>query len=69
MCSVANGNLKMLDARMIAQEMLYAKQRIFEYRDKPGKQLARVLSDSPTGRSILALKNQNGEMMSYNSIE
>lgn len=46
---------------MIPQNMLYDKQGIFEYRDKPGKQLARVLSGTSVSRSIPALINQKGE--------
>lgn len=39
--------IKMIDAFNIAQSMMYAKQLAYEYRDKAGKQLARVLSDHP----------------------
>lgn len=36
---------KLLDAHKTAQEVLYGKQMLFEYRDRPSKHLARVLSD------------------------
>lgn len=43
-----NENLKIEDAHIIAQDIMYAKQKAFDYRDKVGKQLARVLSDAPS---------------------
>lgn len=51
-----------MDARVIAREMLYAKQRLFEHGDKPGKQLTRILSNPSVGRSIPALINPKREM-------
>lgn len=40
-------NLKVIDAVSIAQDVLYTKQRTYEHRDKPGRQLTRILSDRP----------------------
>lgn len=36
----AYDKLKILDAHVIAKDLLYAKQIAFKFRDKPGKQLA-----------------------------
>lgn len=42
--------MKLLDSYQIAQEVLYANQKFFEYRDKPEKELARLLSDRPDNK-------------------
>lgn len=47
-----------MDAHNIAREILYVKQSVFDYRDKPGGQLAQVLSGLTTRVKIGSLKNQ-----------
>lgn len=37
--------IKLIDALDIAQSVMYAKQLSYDYKDKAGKQLARVLSE------------------------
>lgn len=37
--------LKLLDANIIAKEVFYARQRAFEFHNKPGERLAYVLTD------------------------
>lgn len=39
--------LKLFDAVTVAKELVYAKQHVFEYRDKPNKNLARILAGIP----------------------
>lgn len=36
-------NLKIMSAHIIAQDIMYAKLRVFDYKDKAGKQLVCVL--------------------------
>lgn len=43
-----NNVLKILDSCKIASEIVYAKQKIFDFRDKPRKNLAHLLSEVPT---------------------
>lgn len=38
--------LRLLETHCIVREVLHAQQRLYEYRDKPDKQLARLLMDS-----------------------
>lgn len=38
-------NLKLFDTKQIAKAVLYSKQRPFDFRDKPGKSLARVVAN------------------------
>lgn len=54
--------LRMIDALDIAQSIAYAKQRIYEYRDKPGKQLAKVLSYHPVKCNPPVMLRANGEV-------
>lgn len=39
--------LKLLDAKQIAKDTLYSEQRLFDYSDKRGKQLARISANTP----------------------
>lgn len=55
------GAVKPLDARGIAKDVMYARQRIFEYHDKPGRQLARILADTSEVKQY-ELKNGKGKM-------
>lgn len=53
-------DLKIINAQTIAWEILYAKQRAFDYRDKLSKQLAQVLS-GPTARARVGpLRTKDG---------
>lgn len=38
------GNLKLIEASQVAKSIMYAQQQVFEHRDKPNKQLARIRS-------------------------
>lgn len=38
--------LRLLETHCATKEVLYARQRLYEYMDKPGKQLARLLMAS-----------------------
>lgn len=49
---------KMLDATQASREIMYARQKLFEYRDKPNKQPARVLAET-RGQTWLAGKMVN----------
>lgn len=53
--------LKMVDAWQIAQEVAYAKQKVFAYWNKPGKQLAWVLSEELTTPIINRGGNLGGD--------
>lgn len=55
--------LRLIDAQNIAPDILYAKERAFEYKDKAGKQLAWVLSELPTKWGTTSLKFEKGEVM------
>lgn len=54
--------LKLIDAINIAQDMLCAKQRTYEYTDKFDRQLARVLSDRSLIHKLLPLRKHDGEL-------
>lgn len=58
---VAYGNLKIMDAHAIDQHMIYVKKRLFDYREKAGKQLVWVLSSISVNSSASASKT-NGEL-------
>lgn len=42
--------------------MLYAEKHTFYFRDKPGRQLARVLASPVLYHVLLAMKRANGEL-------
>lgn len=46
------GKLNLLEASQAAKSLLYAKQHLFEYRDRPNKQLANVLAQSKSMQSM-----------------
>lgn len=52
----------MIDALDIAQSVMYAKQRDFEFWDKAGKQFSRVLSEHPERRKEVLMKLDSGEL-------
>lgn len=49
-------DLKILDAQRISLEILYPKQKVFDYRDKPRKQLARILAGSSAKVKVSPVK-------------
>lgn len=53
---------KIKDAHSIAVNILYAKQWSFDFRGKPGRQLARLLADVPTTGPFQPLRKPNGEL-------
>lgn len=52
----------MIEAVKIAQSIMYAEQHTFEFRDKPSKQLARILSEHPTNYKELPIFKDDGEL-------
>lgn len=44
--------IKLIEATEAAQEIMYTKQQYFKYRNKPNKQLAKVLAESTAKPSI-----------------
>lgn len=52
--------LKLIDAHGIAQSMLYANHRVFDYGNKVSKQLARVLADKIPVKGDSALRSLDG---------
>lgn len=54
--------LNMINALDIAQSIMYAKQNAYEFRDKAGKQLARVLSEHLVKRKEFPMKLASGEL-------
>lgn len=54
--------LKLIDARQISKSMLYARQILFEYSDRPGHRLARILVEHPVARTILKMKKPHGTL-------
>lgn len=50
--------VNMIDALDIAQFLMYVKQSAFEYRDKAGKQLARLLSEHPVRKWEVPMKTE-----------
>lgn len=54
--------VKLLDACSIAQETMYAKQLMYEYRDKAVKQLARLVSEHPVNCKVSPMLMVNGDM-------
>lgn len=51
--------LKMLDGRKNAKDLMYAKQKWFDYCDKTGKQLSWLLSRDFTRNSVTKLRNNS----------
>lgn len=52
-----------LDACKTGYQLLHKKQRIFEYRDKPGKSSAFLLADSPSTKLNIRMQNSLGELV------
>lgn len=44
--------LKLIEATHAAKDVMYARQHILKYRDKPNKQLARILAESRENQVI-----------------
>lgn len=55
--------LNVLDAHRIGYQLLCKKQNISKYRDKPGKDLAFLLADSPTTNVNINMQNSFGELV------
>lgn len=64
----ANEDLKLLDAQDIAKDILYARQWVFGYHNKAGKQLARVLAENSTTYKVIGIRKEDGEL-TISSIE
>lgn len=56
------GDLKIVEAQIIAKDILYAKQRAFECRDKPGRQLAQILANTGSSKGSSPLRMGVGEL-------
>lgn len=41
------GDIALIDAHLVAKDNMFSKQKLFKFRDKPGKNLARILADKP----------------------
>lgn len=54
--------LKMINSVEIVQSILYARQNVFEYRDKAGIQLARLLSERPIKHKVTLMLSESGEL-------
>lgn len=54
----------MIDVLEIAQSLMYAKQTAFEYRDRAGKQLARLLSEHPVRKTEVPMRTASGGLTS-----
>lgn len=52
----------MVDAAKIVQEVMYAKQRAYEYRDRAGKQLAQILSEHPVNSKPQPIITKKGDL-------
>lgn len=52
-----------METAAIAKEILYAKQKAFDFKDKPGKQLAYVLSEDRSEGICRPLRNLAGELV------
>lgn len=48
--------MKIVDAKCIAKVFLYGRQKHFNYRDKPGRMLARVLAENLDSNRSKGLK-------------
>lgn len=58
---IAYNNLNPIWAYGIAQDVMYAKQRAFEYRAKAGNQRAWVLSERAVSQGVLPWRKSDGE--------
>lgn len=59
--------LKLIDAQQIAQEVAYGKQRVFAYWNKPGKQLAKALSEKKRNINRISVEAQKEKDEIYNT--
>lgn len=53
--------LKLVEVRRISKQLLYVKQKLFEFGNKPGKYLPNLLVPKGEGIRIPGLKNNYGE--------
>lgn len=56
--------VNIIDVLDIAQSLIYAKQSAFEYRDKAGKQVARLLSEHSVRKRDVPMKREQGGLIS-----
>lgn len=52
-----------MDAHYIAKDIMFSKQKPFEFRDKHGKNLARILSDKPRRMFLPPMRQQDGKIV------
>lgn len=57
-------NLKIIDAQKISLEILYAKLKVFDYRDEPGKHLVQILLGPSAKVKVGPLKKWVGKVKS-----
>lgn len=57
------GDIALMDAYYIAQDIMFSKQKIFEFRDKPGKNLARILSEKPRKTFLPPMRQSDGKLV------
>lgn len=57
---------KLLDAQVAARNIMYAKQRWCELKDKPRRLLAHLLADRIQHRKILSMRKEDGELTDMN---
>lgn len=48
--------IKLLDAHLAAKDIMYVRQHAFDFRDRPGKKLARVLAEVPQKKLSIKMK-------------
>lgn len=54
--------LKLLDAQKRVKDIVYATQRLFAYKDKPGRFLAWLLAKETSHRTVPKMIKDNGTM-------
>lgn len=54
--------LKLLDAQEVAKNVVYAKQILFFYKDKPSRLLAHLLKEEPSHRVTPRMKKNYGNI-------
>lgn len=57
---IVTDQLKLLDAQGAAKEIMFAKQRWFEYKDKPGQYLTHLLAERTEHRLIKRMEKSDG---------
>lgn len=57
------GEIALLDAHLIAKDIMFSRQHIFKFRDKLGRNLARILSEHPQKNHIPPMLQENGKII------